>query len=45
MDEHWDGGRHPLGRAGEGIPLLARIIGIAQVMEIFWNFGEVMPTS
>jgi putative nucleotidyltransferase with HDIG domain len=35
MDEHWDGGGHPEGLAGEQIPMLARIIGLAQVLEIF----------
>ncbi len=37
MDEHWDGGGHPEGRRGEGIPIAARIIGLAQVVEIFWG--------
>lgn len=35
MDEHWDGGGHPEGRKGQAIPMLARIIGVAQVAEIF----------
>jgi putative nucleotidyltransferase with HDIG domain len=35
MDEHWDGGGHPEGLRGAAIPLLARIIGLAQVLEIF----------
>jgi HD-GYP domain-containing protein (c-di-GMP phosphodiesterase class II) len=35
MDEHWDGGGYPEGRKGQAIPVLARIIGIAQVAEIF----------
>lgn len=39
MDEHWDGGGHPRGLRGESIPLLARILGISQVMEIFWGLG------
>jgi putative nucleotidyltransferase with HDIG domain len=37
MDEHWDGGGHPMGLRGEAIPLAARIIGLAQVVEIFWG--------
>lgn len=37
MDEHWDGGGHPAGLKGEAIPLAARIIGLAQVVEIFWG--------
>ncbi len=39
MDEHWDGGGHPRGLRGEEIPLLARIMGLSQVMEIFWGLG------
>ena len=42
MDEHWDGGGHPRGLRGEDIPLLARIMGLAQVMEIFWGLGGPM---
>ncbi|MDQ3069913.1 MAG: HD domain-containing protein [Acidobacteriota bacterium] len=37
MDEHWDGGGFPDGTARDRIPLEARIINLAQVMEIFWN--------
>lgn len=36
MDEHWDGGGQPARRRRDEIPLLAQIIGIAQVAEIFW---------
>ena len=39
MDEHWDGGGHPRGLRGADIPLLARIMGAAQVMEVFWGLG------
>ena len=35
MDEHWDGGGYPDGRKRQDIPLLARIVGLAQVAEIF----------
>jgi HD-GYP domain-containing protein (c-di-GMP phosphodiesterase class II) len=35
MDEHWDGGGAPRGLRGEHIPLPGRIIGLAQVAEIF----------
>lgn len=35
MDEHWDGGGYPDGLRREKIPMLARIIGLAQVAEIF----------
>jgi putative nucleotidyltransferase with HDIG domain len=37
MDEHWDGGGQPRGLRRDDIPLLAQIIGIAQVVEIFWH--------
>jgi putative nucleotidyltransferase with HDIG domain len=39
LDEHWDGGGHPLGLAGEQIPLIARIMGLAQTLEVFWGKG------
>jgi putative nucleotidyltransferase with HDIG domain len=41
MDEHWDGGGQPDGLAGNRIPVLAQIIGLAQVMEIYWQDGGV----
>lgn len=41
MDEHWDGGGQPAGlRRGE-ISLLAQIVGLAQVAEIFWHQSGV----
>jgi putative nucleotidyltransferase with HDIG domain len=39
MDEHWDGGGHPEGLRQHAIPMLARIIGLAQVAEIYWGLG------
>lgn len=39
MDEHWDGGGQPEGLRREEIPLAGRIIGLAQVVEIFWGLG------
>jgi HD-GYP domain-containing protein (c-di-GMP phosphodiesterase class II) len=39
MDEHWDGGGYPYGLTRDQAPLFARIIGLAQVMEIFWGEG------
>ena len=39
MDEHWDGGGYPEGLRREAIPLYARIIGLAQVAEIYWGIG------
>ncbi len=34
INEHWDGGGIPDGIAGEEIPLLARVMGIAQALEV-----------
>jgi HD-GYP domain-containing protein (c-di-GMP phosphodiesterase class II) len=35
MDEHWDGGGEPRGLRQHDIPVLGRIISLAQVVEIF----------
>ncbi|MDB5327951.1 MAG: hypothetical protein JWM57_3520 [Phycisphaerales bacterium] len=35
LDEHYDGGGHPEGLKGDDIPLLARILGLAQTVEVF----------
>lgn len=35
LDEHWNGNGHPEGRRGEEISLLARILGLAQTVEVF----------
>lgn len=35
LDEHWDGRGHPDGLKREQIPLLSRILGIAQTVEVF----------
>jgi putative nucleotidyltransferase with HDIG domain len=37
LDEHWDGGGQPYGLQGSGIPLLGRIIGLAQTVEVFYS--------
>ncbi len=37
VDEHWDGKGHPQGRAGEEIPLLGRILCLAQTTEVFFT--------
>lgn len=37
LDEHWDGAGYPDGLAGEEIPLLARICGLAQTAEVFYS--------
>lgn len=35
LDEHWDGGGHAEGLAGEAIPLLGRILCLSQATEVF----------
>ena len=35
LDEHWDGHGHPRSLRGPEIPLLARIMGLAQTLEVF----------
>jgi HD-GYP domain-containing protein (c-di-GMP phosphodiesterase class II) len=35
LEEHWDGHGHPRGLRGQEIPLLSRIMGLAQTMEVF----------
>lgn len=35
LDEHWDGNGMPEGLAGAAIPLLGRIVGLAQTVEVF----------
>jgi putative nucleotidyltransferase with HDIG domain len=35
LDEHWNGAGQPYALAGEDIPLLARILGLAQTAEVF----------
>ena len=39
MDEHWDGGGYPEGLRRDEIPLYSRIVGLAQVAEIYWGRG------
>lgn len=39
LDEHWDGGGKPHGASGAGIPILARIALLAQVVDVF-AFGS-----
>ena len=39
LDEHWDGGGHPSALAGEAIPLLGRIVCLAQTAEVFLVAG------
>jgi HD-GYP domain-containing protein (c-di-GMP phosphodiesterase class II) len=35
LEEHWDGHGHPLGLKGEQIPLASRVLGLAQILEVF----------
>lgn len=35
LDEHWDGAGMPYNRSGDQIPLLGRIAGLAQTVELF----------
>src|SRR3569623_119746 len=35
LDEHWNGGGHPVGHKGQQISLLARIALLAQVVDVF----------
>jgi HD-GYP domain-containing protein (c-di-GMP phosphodiesterase class II) len=37
LDEHWNGDGYPAGLAGEEISPLARLMCLAQTMEVFWQ--------
>ena len=37
LDEHWDGAGQPYNIKGNDIPFLARILGLAQTFEVFFN--------
>jgi HD-GYP domain-containing protein (c-di-GMP phosphodiesterase class II) len=39
LDEHWDGHGHPNCLKAEQIPMLSRIMGLAQTVEVFWQVG------
>jgi len=41
LDEHWDGRGQPAGLRGEEIPLMARILCLAQTAEVFHAEGGV----
>ncbi|MGQ0765623.1 MAG: HD-GYP domain-containing protein [Gemmatimonadota bacterium] len=41
LDEHWNGKGYPAGMSGEEIPLLSRIINLAQTVEVFIASGSV----
>ncbi len=42
LDEHWDGRGQPYGLRGEEIPLLARVLCLAQTVEIFFSTYGVL---
>jgi putative nucleotidyltransferase with HDIG domain len=44
LDEHWDGNGLPFGLRGSAIPMLARIAGLAQTVEVFADAFDV-PTA
>ncbi|MGH7555275.1 MAG: HD domain-containing phosphohydrolase [Longimicrobiales bacterium] len=37
LDEHWDGGGQPNALKSEQVPLLGRILGLAQTVEVFFS--------
>jgi HD-GYP domain-containing protein (c-di-GMP phosphodiesterase class II) len=41
LDEHWDGRGHPRGLRGDEIPIVARILTLAQTLEVFTVRGDV----
>jgi putative nucleotidyltransferase with HDIG domain len=43
LDEHWDGAGRPRGLRGDEIPLLARIMCLAQTLEVFHAAGGRAP--
>jgi putative nucleotidyltransferase with HDIG domain len=44
LDEHWDGAGQPYSLKGEQIPLVARILGLAQTVEVFFTTYGVEST-
>jgi putative nucleotidyltransferase with HDIG domain len=41
LDEHWDGAGQPYGTKGQAIPLLGRILGLAQTVEVYFTTHDV----
>ncbi|HVW12135.1 MAG TPA: HD domain-containing phosphohydrolase [Bryobacteraceae bacterium] len=37
LDEHWDGGGYPDGLRGEEIPIISRIMSLAQTLAVFYG--------
>jgi putative nucleotidyltransferase with HDIG domain len=44
LDEHWDGAGQPYALSSDRIPLLARILGLAQTAEVFFTSYGVEST-
>jgi putative nucleotidyltransferase with HDIG domain len=42
VDEHWDGRGQPYALKGEAIPLLGRILGLAQTVEVFFSMSGAL---
>lgn len=46
LDEHWNGGGYPLGLKGREIPVFARLMNLAQTIDVFLrNGGPAAVTS
>jgi HD-GYP domain-containing protein (c-di-GMP phosphodiesterase class II) len=43
LDEHWDGHGHPRGLRGDEIPIVARILTLAQTLEVFSVRDGIAP--
>jgi HD-GYP domain-containing protein (c-di-GMP phosphodiesterase class II) len=41
LDEHWNGRGHPVGHAGEDIPIFSRIALLAQVIDVLHTAGGI----
>src|SRR5262249_54122006 len=39
LEEHWDGHGHPRGLKGDQIPIISRVLGLAQILEVFTAEG------
>lgn len=45
LDERWDGSGYPEGLTGEQIPVAARIMSLAQTLEVYWCTGGPMAAA
>jgi putative nucleotidyltransferase with HDIG domain len=41
LDEHWNGKGYPAGKRGDEIPLLSRIVNLAQTVEVFLSSSGI----